>query len=154
MERTSRSVSATGSSSPREQDMQLSRHIPDIFQTRPRGRTQASQAAFSRESHSPSRSPQCSRAGVEAQSSPALNLDDVRNVASEIKSTLTAAISDLRSDIQAIALRVEEVEITQVRHDVSFCHVQQITESHAMHLREINGHMEDLDNRRKRCNLR
>lgn len=56
--------------------------------------------------------------------------------------------------MQTIVLRVEEVEITQAHHDVSLCHVQQITESHKVHLREINRHMKDLDNRGRRDNLR
>lgn len=65
-----------------------------------------------------------------------------------------AAITDMRSDLQAISLRVEEVEVTQTRQESSICHVQQITESHAVHLKDINHHMEDLDYRGRRRNLR
>lgn len=75
-------------------------------------------------------------------------------MAADIKSTLLAAISDLRSDIQAMNMRVEDIEDTQAHHDVSLCRVQQVTESHAIHLRENNRHMEDLDNRGRRRNLR
>lgn len=84
----------------------------------------------------------------------ALSPTDIRTVAADIKNTLFAAISDLRSDIQAIVLRVEEVEETQARHDDALCQVQQVTESHAVHLREINHHMEDLDNSGRHRNLR
>lgn len=64
-----------------------------------------------------------------------------------------AAITDMRSDLQAMSLRVEEVEMTQMRHDSSLCHIQQVTKSHAVHLRDINRHMEDLNNRGRRRNL-
>lgn len=84
----------------------------------------------------------------------AVSLADLHSVAMDIKNTLSAAISDICSDIQAIVLRVEKVKETQARHDASLCHVQQVTESHAIHLREINRHMEDLDNRGRSCNLR
>lgn len=83
----------------------------------------------------------------------ALSLADLRSVATDNKNSPSAAISDLRSDIQTIVLRVDEVEETQARHDTSLCHAQQVTESHAIHLREINHHMEDLDNRGRCRNL-
>lgn len=130
------------------------RHTAQPPNPQDRGRTQASQDTFPRESRSHSRSPWRGSEKSETRTSPALCLDDLRSVASDIKNTLSAAISDLRADIQAIALRVEEVETTQARHDVSLCQVQQLTESHAMHLREINRHMEDLDNRGRCRNLR
>lgn len=76
---------------------------------------------------------------------PAVNLDDLRSIATDIRNTLMAAISDMRSDIQAMSHRVEEVGITQVCHDSALCQVQQLTESHAVYLREINSHREDLD---------
>lgn len=39
-------------------------------------------------------------------------------------------------------------------HDASLCHVQQVTESHAIHLRELQRHLGDLNNRGQCHNLR
>lgn len=88
------------------------------------------------------------------QAASTLSLADLWTVVADIKNTLSAAISDLQLDIQAIVLRVEEVEETQAFHDALLCHMQQVTETHAVHLRDINRHMEDLDNRGRRRNLR
>lgn len=41
-----------------------------------------------------------------------LNLYDLRSVVADIKDTLSAVITDLRHDIQALASRFQEVEIT------------------------------------------
>lgn len=84
----------------------------------------------------------------------ALNLSDLHEIAADIKSTLLAAISDLRGDIQDISARVGVVEITAAHHDTSLCQVQQVTESHAIHLRELHRHLEDLDNHGRHHYLR
>lgn len=80
----------------------------------------------------------------------ALSMADLHSVAADIKNSLSAtiadAISEMCSDIQAISLGVEETEEMQARHVASLCQMQEITESHAVHLRELNRHMEDLDN--------
>ncbi|XP_073482505.1 vomeronasal type-2 receptor 26-like [Aquarana catesbeiana] len=156
MSKTHRCASATRSRSPRDQDTQISRQIPEIFRTRPQGAAMASQTS-SHEVRSSSRDTlrDQSRSSPSPELNPtsALSLADLCLVATDIKNTLSAAISDLHSDIQDIVLRVEEVEETQARHDTSLCHVQQVTESHAIHLRNINRHMEDLDNRGRCRNL-
>lgn len=156
---TPRSASVTNSQSPRSQETQLSHRNPEIFRTRPRGATLETQAT-THESHSSSRTTHRSRSrsppsqSPDMQSASALSLADLGTVAADFKNTLSVAISELGSDIQTIALRVEEVEETEACHDPSLCQVQQITESHAVHLREINRHMEDLDNCGRRRKLR
>lgn len=113
--------------------------------------------AASRRSHSPSRSPSLAQNGsapLTTGERRSINLQDMQEIAADIKNTLSAVISDLRRDIQAINLRVEEVEHTAARHDASLCQVQQVTESHAIHLRELQQHLEDLDNRGRRHNLK
>lgn len=61
-----------------------------------------------------------------------LCLDDLQAVAADIKNTLSAAISDLRLDIQATATRLEEVEEMTARHDTAIQEVQQATTSRAL----------------------
>lgn len=151
---TFRSVSTTHS--------QLSGNIPETFRSQPTSKMHASYSPSSSEPRSLNISPQQQHTGArsphgteaEMRHSHAVSLADLRNVAADIKNTLMAAITDMRSDIQAMTMRVEEVEITQAHHETSLCQVQQLTESHAFHLREINRHMEDLDNRGRRRNLR
>lgn len=47
-----------------------------------------------------------------------------------------------------------EVEKTTAHHDASLCHVQHVTETHAIHLRELQRYLEDLNKRGRRYKLR
>lgn len=146
MGRSFRSASATQSCSPRDQGIQLSRNIPELFQTQHRAIMTASRPPFG--------SPPCllkalftqelSSIASGSHSAPTPSLDDLNKIAADIKNTLLAEISDLRTDINAIASRVREVERTTGRHDSALCHVQLVTESHVIHLRELHSHLEDL----------
>lgn len=158
MGRTHQSASATHSCSPQEQGTQLSCcNIPELFRTQQRDAMSVSHAS-SRRSRLPSRSllrsqeGQCPSASG-THTAPAPSLIDLQEIAADIKNTLSAAISDLRTNIHSIAARVGEVERT-ARHDASLCHVQQVTESHAIHLRELQCHLEDINDRGCRHNLR
>ncbi|XP_073459921.1 vomeronasal type-2 receptor 26-like [Aquarana catesbeiana] len=142
------SAPATRSCSSRDQGTQLSGYvIPDT--------TAASQASYKR-SHSLSRSPirpqDCIPTTSGTPAAPTQSLNDLQEVAADIKNILPAAILDLRADIRAISNRV--VEKMTACHDASLCHVQQVTKSHAIHLRELQHHLEDLNNRGRRHNLR
>lgn len=82
------------------------------------------------------------------------SLNDLHEIAANIKNTLLVVISDLREDIHDISARVGEMERTAAGHDASLCQVQQVTESHAIHMRELHHHLEDLDNGGRPHNLR
>lgn len=71
----------------------------------------------------------------------------------DIKNTLSAAISDLKNDMRAVASRLERVEYSALTHETAIQKVQRTTSVHAHHLIEINRHLEDLDNRGRRRNL-
>lgn len=78
---------------------------------------------------------------------------DLQLVALDIKNTLTAAISDLKTDLKAFASHLETVESAAMTHDTAKRQVQQVTDTHAQHLIEMHSHIEDLDNRGCRHNL-
>lgn len=71
---------------------------------------------------------------------PQLNIQDLRSVATDIKNTLSAAISDLRLDLQAMVGRMQKMYITGI-------HVYHRVYSHNQHLRDLQRHVEELDNR-------
>lgn len=83
-----------------------------------------------------------------------LNLFDLEKVASDIKSTVTAAIADLKSDMQAIAHRIDTVEQTTVTHAAAIRQVQSAYDSQLSQMFELHRHVEDLDNRGRRHNIR
>lgn len=70
------------------------------------------------------------------------------------KSTLTAAISDLKTELRDVASRLDHVEAAAMTHVATIEQVQQVTSVHAQHLIDMHHHIEDLDNRGRRCNLR
>lgn len=72
----------------------------------------------------------------------------------DIKNTLTAAIADLESELKAVASRLEHVESAAMTHGTAIHQVQQTVNAHSQHLLDMHRHMEDLDNRGRRCNLR
>lgn len=86
--------------------------------------------------------------------SPLLCLSDPQQVALDIKSMLFAAIADLKTDIRAVATRLEHVEMATMTHGTAIHQVQKVVSVHAQHLIEMHRHMEDLDNRGRRRNLR
>lgn len=72
----------------------------------------------------------------------------------DIKDTLSAAISDLRLDMQAMRSRLENVEETTDRHDTVIHEAQQTLDAHSSQLRDLHRHLEDLENRGRRHNIR
>ncbi|XP_077310065.1 alpha-2-macroglobulin-like protein 1 [Lithobates pipiens] len=84
--------------------------------------------------------------------------NNLRSVATDIKETLTAAltaaISDLRVDIQAISGRVQEVENVMATHSTVIRRSCQAIDTHTLQLRDLNRHIEDLDNHGRHHNLR
>lgn len=82
-----------------------------------------------------------------------LSITDLQAVAMDIKSTLTAAISDLKADLRAVVSRLETVESVAMTHRAAIQQVQQVFDTHAQHLIEMHRHIEDLDNRGRRRNL-
>lgn len=161
MDRPSRSTSATRSRSPRDSSSNPQRTIPDIFRPPARDTMRPAQAT-QRRSPSPHRPNIPLPSGDSNPPNPSDNaghntpigINDLRAVAAEITSTLSAAIADIKSSIQSVTGRVEEMEITTARHEDSITQLQNSRDSYSLLLRDFNRHLEDLDNRGRRNNLR
>lgn len=74
------------------------------------------------------------------------SLFDLEKVASNIKHTFTAAIADLRSDIQGAIQRIGDVERTTQTHAAAIPQVQTTYDSQLPHMLDLHRHIEDLDN--------
>lgn len=86
--------------------------------------------------------------------SPSVSLSDLQRVASNITNTLLAAILDLKTDIQAVATHLSDVEQTTQLHTAAIRQVQCIYDSQFSYLFDLHSQVEDLDNRGRRHNVR
>ncbi|XP_077323137.1 uncharacterized protein LOC143956838 [Lithobates pipiens] len=87
-------------------------------------------------------------------SSAAINMNDLRTIASDIKDTLSAAIAELRLDLKMLSDRMHTVEKVTESHELDIRRSTRKIDSHTLQLRDMQRHMEDLDNRGRRHNLR
>lgn len=85
---------------------------------------------------------------------PTLCLSDLQAVALDIKATLSAAITDLKADIQGIAASMGSVQQATARHADAIKQLQKSSDMHLSHIIELQRHLEDLDNRGRRYNIR
>lgn len=85
---------------------------------------------------------------------PQLNLSDLHTIAADIKDTLSATITNLCHDIQALAGRVQHVEWTIAYQGTALRSMHQMVDTHTLELCDPHLHMEDLDNRGRRHKLR
>lgn len=83
-----------------------------------------------------------------------MNILDLKVIAADIKDTLSAAIADLRVDIRSLADRVTVTEKALEDHDRVLHRATGKIDDHTLQLRHVNRHLEDLDNRGRRRNLR
>lgn len=156
---SSRSSSASRSRSPRGQTDRISHNIPEMFRTQPSnmapGRGSSQSAGLMTGSSSQISSDD---GGVVLTPHLQPSLQDLRSVATDIKETLTAAltaaITDLKIDIQLVAGRVQDIEKVTASHTSVLRRSCQVLDTHTLQLRDLNRHMEDLDNRGRRHNLR
>lgn len=82
-----------------------------------------------------------------SQHTQALCLSDLQAVALDTKANLSAAITDLKADIQGIAAMMGSVEQATARHADAIKQVQKSSDMHLSHIIEIYRHLEDLNNR-------
>lgn len=81
-------------------------------------------------------------------------MDDLRSVATVIKDSFAAAFTDLRREIQSMHMRIDDLETTTTRHDAALQQIQHSSQIYNSQLRDLHRHMEDLDNRGRRYNVR
>lgn len=79
---------------------------------------------------------------------------DLEKFALDIKSSVTAAIADLKNDFQAVAHRIEAVEQTSKTQAAAIRQVQSVYDSQLSQMFDLHRHVEDLDNRGQRHNIR
>lgn len=77
---------------------------------------------------------------------PTAVLPDLQRVASDITSTLSAAISDLKTDIQAVATHLSNVEQTAQLHSAAIRQVQRTYDTQLSYIFYLHHQVEDLDN--------
>lgn len=82
------------------------------------------------------------------------SLFDLETVAADIKNTVTTAIADLKAEIHAVAHRIDEVEQTSQTHAAAIRQVHTAFDSQLSQLLDLHRHVEDLDNRGRRHNIR
>lgn len=92
--------------------------------------------------------------GIVLTPQPQLNIQEIRLIAEDIKDTLSAAIAELRLDFRALNERVLRVETVTERHDTAIHLVTDCIDSHTLQMRDMQRHLEELDNRGRRHNLR
>lgn len=82
-----------------------------------------------------------------------MSLTDLQSVAADIKSTLSAAITDLRADIQTIAVWIGAVEQASTYHVDAIRQMEKASDINLSHILEIHRHLEDLNNQGRRHNI-
>lgn len=149
----SRTSSASRSRSPRRTGDQSSRGVPEL--SRPQRSNMAANTSAASQAQSgitltPSMTPPEAMPGTSQHPT----LQDLRAVANDIKDTFTAAMTDLRQELQAMAGRMQDVEQKTNVHNSVLRKVTATVSTHTMQLRDIQRHVEDLENRGRRHNLR
>lgn len=76
-----------------------------------------------------------------------ITISDLRAVANKIKEALTAAIADLRLDFKELDGQVAATEAALEEHDMVLQRSTRKIDDHTLQMREINRHLEDLENR-------
>lgn len=85
---------------------------------------------------------------------PQLNIQDLRTIVADIKDNLSAAIAELRLDICSLNDRVSHTERVVEDHGMVLQRSTRKFDAHTLQLRDMNRHLEDLNNRGRRHNLR
>lgn len=88
------------------------------------------------------------------QTNQPLTYADMSGLAADIESTFSAAITDLKSNLLVLTEKLAAVETNGKHRDKRLNRLENAALSHSSHLIEINRHLEDLDNRGRRSNIR
>lgn len=74
--------------------------------------------------------------------------------AADIKSTFSAAITDLKSNLLVLTEKMALAEAARKQREKAICRLEKVTSSHSSHFIEMNRHLEDLDNGGRRSDIR
>lgn len=78
----------------------------------------------------------------------------ISGFAADIKAAFSAAITDLKSSMLVLTDKMATAETAGRHRDMAIHRLEKVTFSHSQHLIDINKHLEDLDNRGRRKNIR
>lgn len=70
------------------------------------------------------------------------------------KNTFSADITDLKSNLLVLTEKMVAVKATGKHRDRALHRLEKVADSHVSHFIEMNRHLEDLDNRGRRNNIR
>lgn len=157
MGKTSGTHSQSRSRSPRTSTQQLNQDSQELFKVQARDLQQglqSSQNGIIPPSSSLQGSLQAQHPEASSLSNQIVNIDALRDVASDIKDTFTAAIADLKMNLQAMCTRMDAIEESTTRHEVEIQSQHKSIQAYNLQFRDMQRHLEDLDNRGRRHNLR
>lgn len=83
-----------------------------------------------------------------------LTYEDMSGFAADIKASFSAAITDLKTSLLVLQEKMAAEETAGKQRDTRIHRLDKVTSSHARHFIEMNRHLEDLDNRGRRNNIR
>lgn len=72
----------------------------------------------------------------------------------DINSTFSAAITDLKTNLLVLNEKLLSAEAAGKHRDRAIAKLEKASCAQAQHFIEMNRHIEDLDNRGRRCNIR
>lgn len=75
-------------------------------------------------------------------------------IAADIKSTFSAAITDLKTNLMVLTEKLASAEAAGKHRDKAIHRLEKISVTQSQHFIKMNRHLEDLDNRGRRCNIR
>lgn len=76
------------------------------------------------------------------------------DIAADIKRSFTSAITDIKTELLRLSEQMAVSERAGRRRDRALSRLDDITTAHNQHLIDMNRHLEDLDNRGRRHNIR
>lgn len=83
-----------------------------------------------------------------------LTLADITEIAADIKKLVTSAITDLKTEIKNMSEQLTSQERASKKRDKAINRLELISEKHSNHRISINRHLEDVDNRGRKNNVR
>lgn len=139
-----------------ESGTQLSRNFPELFLSQRQAAHAASQAQTPSSPNvtagSHSAEAMLTDSGASQEQLPSLL--DLEKFALDIKNTVTATIADLKTDIQVVTHRIDNVEQTTQTHVAAIRQVQTAYDTQLSQIFKIHRQVEHLDNRGRRHNIR
>lgn len=97
--------------------------------------------------------PESSARGKHKKDHP-LTFSDMSVFAADIKATFSAAITDLKTSMLVLNEKMAVTEAEGIRRDRAIHNLERTTVTQSQHFIEMSRHIEDLDNRGRRCNIR